>query len=217
MPVKSLIIFFGGLFVGMILGIKIFGPASTPGPVVVSPVTAPAAPGRTAGPDRIALQREIAQLEELLKDDRGNYRAWIQLGNNRFETEDFLKAVEAYQRALALDGSDPDVWTNLGVMYRRAGDYRQAIESFTKAAALDSGHVTSRLKLGEVYVNDLKDLEKGIRAWEEYLTLEPYGPRSDNILRQLEEIKKLVALPSGGGAPARGAFLPGTPGTPPSP
>ena len=76
-------------------------------------------------------------------------------------------------------------------------DFSKALESFQTAADKGPNHSVSRLNLGVVYVNDLKDYAKGVAAWEDFLRVEPAGARADSIREQLGQIKQMMAAQSG--------------------
>ena len=154
MDAKTVFTFAGGMVVGLILGVFIFsGPSPTPSGF------APGAPQQAQQPqvDMVKLQRDIAQLEQIAKSDPGNYQAWKKLGDNYFDIGEQRKSVEAYRKALDIDDSDPNVITDMGVMYRQLGEFSKALENFQAAAAKAPSHSISRLNIGVVYVNDLKD------------------------------------------------------------
>jgi tetratricopeptide (TPR) repeat protein len=145
----------------------------------------------------VKLQRDIAQLEQIVKADPGNYQAWKKIGDNYFDIGEFKKSVDGYRKALDIDDGDPNVWTDMGVMYRRLGDFPMAIECFQEAIDRGPSHSVSRLNLGVVYVNDLKDYSKGIAAWEDFLRVEPAGARADSVREQLRQVKQMMAAQSG--------------------
>jgi tetratricopeptide (TPR) repeat protein len=103
--------------------------------------------------------------------------------------------VEAYDRALELDPSDPNVLTDQGVMFRRLGWFDRAVENFTKASEIDPSHRQSLYNLGIVYRYDLQDFEKAGEAWEKFLALNPSGPGSDQVRAELEALKGHPAIP----------------------
>lgn len=203
MDAKTVFTFAGGMVVGLILGVLIFsGPSPTS-----SGRPGPAPPPQQAQVDMVKLQRDIAQLEQIAKADPGNYQAWKKLGDNYFDIGEQRKSVAAYRKALDIDDSDPNVLTDMGVMYRQLGEFSKALENFQAAAEKAPSHAISRLNIGVVYVNDLKDYAKGIAAWEDYLRVEPTGARADSIRGQMEQIKQMMAAQGGGASP------PGDPAT----
>jgi len=184
--------FAGGLVAGLILGVVVMNVLGGPGGGARSSAPAPVTPAQQQAPDRIRLTREVAQLEELVKGDPGNYKAWVQLGNNLFDLHESQRSIDAYRKALAINGSDPNVWTDLGVMYRDLKNFPQAISSFRKATSLSATHPESRLNLGVVYLNDLNDYKNAIAAWEDFLRVEPSGQRAESIRQQIEQMRGMA-------------------------
>jgi tetratricopeptide (TPR) repeat protein len=111
--------------------------------------------------------------------------------------EGIMRAVDvyserAYSKALEIDPKNAAVRTDMGIMYRKKGDYDRAIAEFKKAAEVDPKHVNSRYNLGMVLLYDKQDIKGAIKAWEDYLRLEPIGPRADNIRKQMDKMKGMV-------------------------
>ncbi len=72
-------------------------------------------------------QQQTAILEGIVAREPNNRNAWIQLGHRFFDSNQPMKAINAYAKALELNGNDPDILTDQGVMYRRVGWYDKAI------------------------------------------------------------------------------------------
>ena len=189
MDAKTVFTFFGGVIAGLILGVMIFGGGPKGGSAPVATPTAPQQPQV----DRIKLQRQIAQLEELVKTDPGNYQAWKQMGNNLFDIGEHAKSIEAYSKALAIDGSDPNVWTDMGIMHRQLSQFDKALEAFEKAAELGPNHPMSRLNRGIVLYFDLNRTDEAIAAWEDVLRIQPSGPQADNARQLIAQAGQAVA------------------------
>lgn len=147
---------------------------------------------RPSDPSFLESQKEIERLRSILKKDPQNLKALIELGNAYFDTNQFDKAIEAYSQALKIDPKNADVRTDLGIMYRRKGDIDRAISEFKQAAQDDPSHVNSRYNLGIVLLHDKGDVRGAITAWEDYLKVEPTGPRAENIRLQIEKLKALA-------------------------
>jgi tetratricopeptide (TPR) repeat protein len=198
MNAKTIFTFAGGVVAGLILGVLIFsgGPSTSSRPAGQQAQPQP----QQSGIDKIAVQREIAQLEGIVKNDPQNYQAWKKLGDDYFDIELFQKSVDSYRKALDINDGDPNVWTDMGVMYRRLGDFTKALESFEAAIERGPTHTISRLNKGVVYIYDLKDTEKGIAAWEDFLSIQPSGQQADQIRAELAKLK--------GTAPSTGGPIP---------
>jgi cytochrome c-type biogenesis protein CcmH/NrfG len=178
----------GGFIAGLVVGVIIMNFAGSPGGSGGSSAPAPIT-GQQPGPDRIKLSRDIAQLEEIIKKDPNNYQALVQLGNDHFDLGEAQKSVEAYQRALAIKGDDPNVLTDMGVMYRQLKDFPKAVAAFRKAVASSPTHPQSRMNLGVVLMHDMNDTPAAIAAWEDFLRVAPNDPNAENIRRSIEELK----------------------------
>jgi len=182
---KETLLFIGvALIIGVLIGILVSkgGKSTVPGKS-----SAPAAP-------MVNAQQDIKLMENLVATDPNNHGAWVQLGHAYFDTNQPVKAIEAYNKALAIDPNDPDILTDQGVMFRRLGWFDRAVENFVKANKLDPSHAQSLYNLGIVYRYDLNDPEKARQAWTRYLEINPSGPGSDNIRRELDALGSASTL-----------------------
>ena len=102
------------------------------------------------------------------------------------------QAIETYSKVLQIEPKNADVRTDLGIMYRKKGDYDRAIAEFNRAAEMAPKHVNSRYNLGIVLLHDKGDIKGAIKAWEDFLRVEPTGPRADNIRNQMDKMKAMV-------------------------
>ena len=180
------IAFVAGIVVGVISTVlyeeKIPLPPSSVKPSQSSP--SPAIPAD--------IQKQISMLQGILKEDPKNLKALVELGNLYFDTDQFDSAIQFYARALELDSKNADVRTDMGIMYRRKGDPDRALTEFRRAAQDDPKHVNSRYNTGVVLLHDKADIKGAIQAWEEFLKVEPAGPRAENIRNQMEKMRNMA-------------------------
>ena len=137
----------------------------------------------------INYQQNIKHLEDILAKEPDNRNALVQLGHNYFDSNQPMKAIEAYDRALNMDANDPDVLTDQGVMYRRVGWFGKAVENFEKANELNPYHVQSLYNLGIVFRDDLGDQKKAKEAWIKYLEIAPAGKNSDQVRIMIDHME----------------------------
>jgi len=182
------------LIVGVLVGILVSKTGKGPGKTA----QAPSAPPQAAAPV-VNRQQTIQMLEGLVAKDPTNRNAWTELGHNYFDSDQPVKAIEAYDKALALGPDDPNVLTDQGLMFRRLGQYDRAIENFSKANAIDPNHPQSLFNMGVVYRYDLQDFRKAKEAWSKYLALNPSGPGADQIRAEMQALEQLLGT---GTAPA---------------
>ncbi len=149
---------------------------------------APATQVSSAAPT-INYQQKIRSLEEIVAKEPENRKAWVELGHNYFDSDQPMKAIEAYDKALEMDGNDPNVLTDQGIMYRRFGWHDKAIANFKKANSLNPEHPQSLYNLGIVYRDGLQDKEKAKEAWTRYLQVVPAGPGADKVRTMLDHME----------------------------
>ena len=137
-------------------------------------------PGSQSNMNRQEAQA-IASLEAEVTQNPENYNAWIQLGHLYFDSNKYLNAIGAYEKALELHSGSANLLTDLGVMYRRAGDSLKALESFDKALAMDPGHQPSRLNKGIVLHFDLGRTDEAIAVWRSVLALNPEARMANGV------------------------------------
>lgn len=182
--------------VALVIGILVGVIGSNLGGRKSAPVTRNA-PSPAAAP-MVNQDKNIAMLEAVVAKDPANRNGWVQLGNSYFDTKQPMKAIEAYGKALELEGNDPNVLTDQGVMFRQLGWYDRAIANFEKASTLDKNHAQSYYNLGIIYRYDLQDFAKALTAWQKFLDLNPNGPGADQVRKELEFLKSHPPMPQAG-------------------
>ncbi len=179
--------FVAGIVVGVVITVfhEEKAPSSPAGMGPSPAANTPAAPT----PD---LTKHIDALLVILKSDPRNLKTLVELGNAYFDSNQVEKAIDAYTKALEIDPKNPDVRTDLGIMYRKKGDFDRAIAEFKRAAQENPGHVNSRYNLGIVLLHDKGDLKGAIQAWEDFLKVEPTGPRADTIRERIVKMREMI-------------------------
>lgn len=170
------------LVAGLVVGLIAAQKGSSPASKVNS--GAPVAP-----PPTVNLQQKIGELKNIVAANPENFQAWVALGNEYFDSNQFMEAIEAYDKALEIQPDSPNILTDQGVMFRRLGWFDRAIQNFTKANEIDPSHATSVYNLGIVYRYDLQDFAKAQDAWTKFLELSPTGPGSDRVRQDLEFLR----------------------------
>jgi cytochrome c-type biogenesis protein CcmH/NrfG len=172
-----------GFVIGAIAGIK-FSSKETPRPVAETDGNAPENP-------KIVSNEDLSHLQNILKEDPGNLKALIALGNLYFDSDEPQKAIDMYGRALKIDPANADVRTDMATMYRNLKDYDKAVKELREAASHKPKHANSRFNLGVVLLHDKKDYKGAITAWEEFLKVEPAGERADTIRQRLGQLRSM--------------------------
>ncbi len=152
-------------------------------------------PSSQAQAPAVDFQQNIKILEDLTAKDPANRNGWVELGHLYFDSNNPMKAVEAYSKALEINDNDPNVLTDQGVMFRRLGWYDRAVENFRKANQFNPSHAQSLYNLGVVLRYDLQDFQGAREAWTTYLEVVPVGPGADQVRREIEALRSLPQIP----------------------
>ena len=177
-----------GLVVGVFIGYQA-GSSAPPraAPVAGAPQMPPGAAQQMPPGDPRHMAR-IASLQAVVARDPKNVQAWVQLGNDYFDTRQPQKAIEAYGRALELRPDDPDVMTDQGVMYRDLGQFDKAAQNFEQANKINPKHVQSIFNLGVVYAHDLGQPKKAEEAWKKVIEVAPQSPQAAQARQALQQL-----------------------------
>jgi tetratricopeptide (TPR) repeat protein len=137
---------------------------STPPPSMPSSSSASASPA--SAPRGEAEKFYAAAYEEIAgpkKDVAG--------GKKKNADKRFKRAIEAAERATALDARYYEAWNLVGYASRKLGDYDKAFASYEKCLAIKSDYAPAREYLGEAW------LEKGdlAKAKTQLVLLQAYG------------------------------------------
>jgi tetratricopeptide (TPR) repeat protein len=153
--------------------------------------SAPVLPPPPGGPPAAApaLPGQIAALEGMAAKEPKNAQLWIQLGNLYFDSHQYQKAIDAYDKALAIQPNNPDVITDQGVMYRELKQFDKAVASFERAQQIAPTHVQSAFNLGVVYLHDLNLPDKAAAAWNKVIAMAPNSPQAGQARQALAELE----------------------------
>jgi len=158
-------------------------------PPMAPPVAPESAP---PGPNPLEVASKIQALKDIVKKDPKNLPAWVEMGNLYFDSDQPKEAIEAYTQYLAIKPDNADVRTDMGIMYRKLGNFDKALEEFRKAAQSDPKHVNSRYNIGLVLLHDKQDIKSSVKAWEEYLKVDPNSERAARVRSQIEKMRQMA-------------------------
>lgn len=147
----------------------------------------------TKEPISIELTEKIEDLKENVRGNPKDLAAWVKLGNIYAEHHRYQEAAEAYSQFLSIKPNDPDVRTSLGILLRSWGDDDGAVEEFKKAVQYGPKHANSRYHLGLTLFQNKRNIEEAIKAWEDYLKVEPKGQRANQVRAEIERLRTEMA------------------------
>jgi cytochrome c-type biogenesis protein CcmH/NrfG len=131
----------------------------------------------------------FSELEQRVKRNPKDAQALIELGNSYFDTRQWDKAIDAYEKALALSPKNVDVRTDLAISYFSIGQVDKAISEAKLATGIDPKHPYAHYNLG-IFLSAAGRKEEAAKEWQTFLKLEPTGPQAEYARQQLSLIRK---------------------------
>ncbi len=122
-------------------------------------------------PDKIGLEENVWERLARLEPHWGE--VYFRLGNCLLRQGRLADARLAYNHALEYLKEDPRVFNNLGEVLRRLGRVGDARRAFRKALSCNPDYPLAHFNLGVLYEQDLKNPEKAIYHYKQYLRLMP--------------------------------------------
>lgn len=119
------------------------------------------------------LQKAIVALEAQLKGSPNDLATLVNLGNAYYDTGQWPKAIEAYEKSIKIDPKNPNVLTDCGTAYWYSNPPQpdNAIEKYDQALKLDGTFANAILNKGIVLRYGKKDAKLALEQWERYLKL----------------------------------------------
>jgi hypothetical protein len=122
---------------------------------------------------------QAEQEEQLSEAQREEVERWIRRGNLHSERGEWGQAVEAYKRALEVDGGDVSAGVNLANAYYRQGRYERAQQEYERCLRLHPGRESALFGLAQSQITlgqparareTLEELlEQDQRDWQAWL------------------------------------------------
>ncbi|KEO90122.1 cytochrome C biogenesis protein CycH [Erythrobacter longus] len=153
--------------------------------------------------DGVPTIAELRKAAEASSDDAG---PWSELGFAHFERGEFAEAVEAYEKAVAIDETSASLWSALGEARVMAVDAAQAdadplpasaLEAFAKALERDGNDPRARYFMAVKKDID-GDHQGAIDGWFALLEDTPVGaPWEGDVVRTIEQVAAINEIDLG--------------------
>ncbi|MCX9085671.1 MAG: tetratricopeptide repeat protein [Candidatus Methanoperedens sp.] len=113
--------------------------------------------------------------------------AWFNEGNVFAESEDYNKAIEAYNKAIAINPNYKYAWINKGNAFDKLGLHSKAIEAYNKAIVIDPNDKDAWYNKG-IALMYLGEDDKAIEAFDKVIALDPdyAGAKHNNIILKMK-------------------------------
>ncbi len=118
-----------------------------------------------------ALEEEIEEIEQIEDKDK-TFLDYFLLGNTYLSKEKYDKAIESYEKAIAINPKKDETYYNMGNAYVEQGEYDKAIESYEKAIEINPKDDESYCNMGIAYVKQ-GEYDKAIESYEKAIEINP--------------------------------------------
>jgi cytochrome c-type biogenesis protein CcmH/NrfG len=143
------------------------------------------APPSMPGP----VMQMVASYKAALQKNPKDLDALIGLANLEFDSGQWEHAIDYYSRALAIDGTNPDVRVDRAIAYHSSGQNDVAKKELLRVTREKPDHKNAWLNLGVVN-RELGDRAGALAAWERYLKLDPQGEHAAVVRQEIEALKQ---------------------------
>ena len=132
-------------------------------------------------------QKLLLKAHKIMPDD-ANIVVW--LGDNFYFQERWKDAEKWYQQGISLDAKSFFAWRGLGLALAQRKKWDDAAQAFEKASQLKPGDLDIYLILGDIYYMELRDLEKALERYENFVQR---GGNDPDVNAAILDIKKQLA------------------------
>lgn len=112
------------------------------------------------------------------------------IGDEFFEKEDYIVAIESYKKILQLSPNDWALFAKIGDCLKRIELYDLAIEFLNESLKINPNNARCFMLLGHIYAKGLNDPANAISYFKKYLEIEP---KSANVLNIVGNLYKTIS------------------------
>jgi tetratricopeptide (TPR) repeat protein len=127
--------------------------------------------------------------EPPLDTNLSSAQAAVASGNSYYDRKNWPRAIEAYEKAIALGADNSDVRTDLGNAYRFSDQPQKALEQYEIAQKQNPQHENSLFNQGGLYAFSLNQPEKALEIWRECLARFPQSPIAPKTRELISEVE----------------------------
>ena len=135
------------------------------------------------------IAKRLADLEQLAGKDPQNPEYPGQIANIYYDLGQYDKALNFYRRSLTLRPGDPNVETDLATCYHYLGQDDKALETLDKVLEYAPGFSQAMFNKGIVLINGKKNVQGGIKVWEDLLRSNPDFPHKAELEERIGQLK----------------------------
>jgi type IV pilus biogenesis/stability protein PilW len=143
-------------------------PPSVPAPPQPISKTSPPSLKEAISTKSIEVKQEDPKALALASEILTHFNLGVQFYNQR----QFSKAIQAYQKVIALDPTYIEAYNNLGIIYQEIGDFDRAFEAFQKSIEINPQYEKGHNNLGILFYLKGRN-EEALEAFQKALAINP--------------------------------------------
>jgi tetratricopeptide (TPR) repeat protein len=132
---------------------------------------------------------EQAVLQQMIDRSPGDPDVLIRMADYYYDSGQYEKAADFYQRSLKIRYQNPNVETDLAICFHYLGQNDKSLETLDRVLAYNPGFLQARFNKGVVLIEGKKDLKGGIAIWEDLLRANPGYPHRAELEQRIEQLK----------------------------
>ena len=138
------------------------------------------------------LAERIGALQQLSAREPENPDYPAQIGNLYYDSSQYDKAAEYYQRSLDIRPRDPNVETDLATCLHYLGKDDRSLQMLDNVLAYNPGFTQAKFNKGIVLIEGKKDVKGGISVWEDLLRSDPGYAQRAELEQRINQLKASI-------------------------
>jgi tetratricopeptide (TPR) repeat protein len=110
----------------------------------------------------------------------------LKLANYLYDRQQFVEAIDWYQRVLAMDPNNISAHTDLGTSYFNTGRPQEALREFRRSLEINPEHEQTLFNSIVVNLEGTHDLATAQQAWDRLHALSPNYPGLDRLKQSID-------------------------------
>lgn len=123
----------------------------------------------------------IDEYRRALEIEPANAQTHFNLGYSYDRLRMYEDAVGEYQKAIQYNPRYLKAYSNMAAIYKDKRWYGKAVAMFQKALEIDPSYAHAHLGLGSIYAEGLRDRQRAIYHYQQYLRLQPGGTYTPQV------------------------------------
>jgi len=137
----------------------------------------------------VDLDGRITALQQLSAREPQNPDYPAQIGNLYYDSGQYAKAAEFYQRSLNIRPRDPNVETDLATCLHYIGQDDRALQVLDNVLEYNPSFTQAKFNKGIVLIEGKKDVKGGISVWEDLLRSDPGYAQRAELEQRINQLK----------------------------